>query len=184
MTQCVCFALVDDGDITSEDHDGSPHHVQQVTIFAPHHKNTHRGFPAIEVTLPKGLLTDLLVIHIKEGHTLLTKGKEQPMLFVTPSSGQPFSKSTICQYWSSLMDRTVHNEFQSCTITALRTAFVEGYTGAYGMPAEEWEGAANIMGNSSPAWHAHYAPTLRKRRSQAAADSHAVFRARINGGST
>lgn len=148
-------------------------------MFSPHHKNTSRGFPPIEFTLPQGMLTRLLVIHIKEGHKLLTKGKAQPMLFVTPCSGQEFSKSTFCQYWKALQERTAKGKFKPFTITSMRTSFVEAFTGAYGTSMDLWEGAATVMGNSTKQWHARYAPTLRQRRGQAAVDAHAGFRARF-----
>lgn len=148
-------------------------------MIAPHHKTESSGCQPIKFTLPQdSILTKLVVLHIREGHRVLTqKKKTQPILFVTPRSGSQFGDSTLCQYWDSLLKRTA--PFRHVTITSLRSAFVESYTAAYGVPEHEWEGAAAVMGNSVAQWHATYAPTLKQRRGQAAVDSYAAFTARV-----
>jgi hypothetical protein len=150
----------------------TPHTARAITFHAPHHKTEHRGFAPIEFKLPEGELTDLLLLHIEEGHKLLTQatGDECVSLFVT-RTGKPFSDSNFTQYWDKVMT-SAPPELSYFPPVLARTVFVEDYTSATGRPPNMWDGAAAIMGNSVPTWEACYNPSARKRRAQQAVDNH------------
>jgi hypothetical protein len=141
-------------------------------MWARHHKNDRRGFGVIKATYPLGKLTDLLLIHINEGHALLNT-KDQPYMFLT-GSGHGFKDSTFCHYWNALVARTGGAALPSSfAATALRTVFADEY--AREMPPNTWEGAATLMGTSVSQWRQTYAPSLREDQATAAADMHAAF---------
>lgn len=165
--------------LADEDEDESLEEGPQVLLIAPHHKNDRRGFDPIEVTYPKGLLGRLFEIHINEGHRLLTDD-EQPMLFVS-GSGRAFNDTTFCHLWKKILMRSPFEHFGA---SAIRSTFVEAYTGAYGMEPMHWEGAAAVMGNTTRQWRVTYAPVMRQREAQVAVDAHHEFRSRVQQGSS
>lgn len=162
--------------IVVEDDDEATEEGPQVQLTAPHHKNDRRGFDAIEVTYPRGLLGRLFEVHLREGHKLLKGKKEQPMLFVS-GYGLQYNDSTFSQAWAQIIAR--RSSFKHFPASAARSTFVEAYTGAFGMSPTHWEGAATVMGNSTRQWRVSYAPRLRQREAQVAVDAHHTFRSRL-----
>lgn len=55
-----------------------------VKLHAPHHKNDRRGFQPISMAYPRGMLGDLLHLHVTAGHSLITQG--------TPAK-------QVCSFW-------------------------------------------------------------------------------------
>lgn len=183
--------------------------VKTVSLTAPHHKTTARGFGAITISYPPGsIFTSLFETHVKEGHAILQKGQRfcasrggsEAMLFLS-GSGSSFTESTFNHFWKVLLSTTSTFQFPP---TLARTLFVEAYCGGFrvegpkkcsvliaphpccfagatgvGMPQELWSGASTVMGNSPRTWERNYAPLLRQSRAQEAVDSHAGFRANL-----
>lgn len=78
-----------------------------VKYIAPHHKNEGRGNgKPITVTLPKGDFADLVALHIKEGHRVLTMACEEPVpnTFVTKTA-KAFGDVSLCQFWSTMTQK-------------------------------------------------------------------------------
>ena len=142
-----------------------------ISFHAPHHKTESRGVAPIEFELPDGELADLLLVHIKKGHKLLTQttGEACTSLFVT-ATGKPFENSNFTQYWQKIMITSSNVPYFPPNLA--RTVFVEQYTSANGMPPEMWDGAAAVMGNHVETWGVHYNPSARKRKAQKAVDAH------------
>ena len=79
--------------------EGGGHHV--VNYIAPHHKNDRRGKnQVLTYDLPAGPLSDLMLIHIREGHGVLTRAYKhrQPHLFMS-GTGLAFSDCLFTQWW-------------------------------------------------------------------------------------
>lgn len=150
-----------------------------IRFVAPHHKNEGRGYPPIEYMLPAGDLVDMLLAHIDNNHVVLTLAEPNadynPYLFVS-RSGANFTDATFSQFWAKLM-ATAPSDLPRFTANAARTAFVDDYSGAYGVPPEMWDGAATAMGSSQGQWNVHtYRPSAMRRKAQAAVDYHSNYR--------
>ena len=166
--RCLGNHLVISGDI---DEDGDH---RAIRFIAPHHKTDRRGFAAIEIDLPSGIFTQLLLIHIDYGHKVLTQstGDYMPYLFST-RSGKPFSTVNFTHYWKSLMKTATGIPYFPPSLA--RTSFVDKYTDEFGEEPALWEGAATIMGNTVKMWNEQYNPLKRGRDAQAAVDRHSGF---------
>jgi hypothetical protein len=163
---------------------------ERVRVFIPHHKTERHTSVLvsgpIDVLLPPGPLTDLLLWWMRMGWTeAYNTITPRPLsdllslpLFMKPA-GTPFSSSELSNYWLKQQpkDNTILNKI---TLTDCRTSFVEAYT-ACERNELKWEGTAYLMGNTSQRWSKSYAPTLKRRRMQDAADAHAGVLARGGG---
>jgi hypothetical protein len=150
-----------------------------INFVAPHHKNDRRGFEQIKFRIPcAGPLNRLLLRHFDSGHALLTQatGQDVPNLFVTRRGGA-FTAVTFTHQWKTLMRSSSEIEY-FCPSLA-RTAFVSEYTNTSGLPADMWDGAATVMGNTVKMWNKEYNPQKRLREAQAAVDVHETFATRI-----
>ena len=147
---------------------------RSIRFIAPHHKTDRRGFAAIQIDLPEGIFTKLLLIHIDHGHKVLTQGTGEymPYLFAT-RSGRPFSTANFTQYWKAIMKTAVGVPYFAPSLA--RTCFVDKYTDEFGEEPALWEGAATIMGNTVKMWNEQYNPLKRGREAQAAVDRHSAF---------
>lgn len=138
---------------------------------------------AIQIVLPEGDLTELAMLHITKGHAIMCNkvGVSQPHLFMT-SSGSSFvaSKAALNYWWgTALGGRWCHKLPQWTPQFAPskgRTMYVEHVTALTGNTPAEWDGAAQCMGSSAKQWSLHYAPGMRARQMQAAADNHHMMR--------
>lgn len=148
-----------------------------IQIQVVHHKNdrraSHNG--PLEFTFPDGLLTKLLLTHIKQGHKVLTqaKGEKVVHLFVSRYSN-PFSATTFNHYWENLMQRVDTMGQPYFAPSLARTMYVEDYTSEQGVHPDMWDGAAAVMGNSVNVWSS-YNPSKRKRAAQRAVDAHTEY---------
>ena len=147
---------------------------RSLRFIAPHHKTDRRGFAAIQIDLPGGIFTKLLLIHIDHGHKVLTQGTGDymPYLFST-RSGKPFSTANFTQYWKAIMKTAVGVPYFAPSLA--RTSFVNTYTNEFGVEPALWDGAATIMGNTVKMWNEQYNPLKRGREAQAAVDRHSAF---------
>jgi hypothetical protein len=130
--------------------------------------------------VPQGPLANLLLLHIKEGHSVLCEsiGKDQPLLFMT-RAGNGFDDVTFPQWWASFFDSQwgPPSDVTYFPPNKGRTLFVKHYMATTGNHPEDWEGAAYAMGNSTKQWREHYAPQMRDRLAQDAVNSHQQWRA-------
>jgi len=137
------------------------------------------GAAPLEYTFPSGPLTKLLLVHIKQGHEILTqtKGDSKMVRLFVSSRGSAFKDpSNFTQYWEILM-RQVDTMGQAYFAPSLaRTMFVEDYTGAHGAEPEFWDGCAAIMGNTPAQWGASYNPSRKRRAAGQAVSSFHAWR--------
>jgi hypothetical protein len=119
------------------------------------------------IDLPSGLLTSLLLVHIRAGHPTLTLSSPddevETRLFVS-DAGRAFGDATFTQYWGKQMRAAaLSHDLAYFAPSKARTIFVEAYTQSAAADLELWEGAAAIMGNTPRQWRDSYTPG-RKRR--------------------
>ena len=168
---------------------GSPRVAQErsvterrVKFVIPHHKNERHNSIAgegIAYDLPAqpNPLTRLLLIHMDEGRSVILEqsSAEQrtPYLFLN-FQGRPLghAKSTFTTYWRQLMDKTAPADIDRFPPSLARKSFVEWYTLEYGDEPEMWDGAADIMGNSTRKWQEVYNVSAKKRRMQTTLDKY------------
>lgn len=139
-----------------------------VTYVAVHHKNSSReGHSSpMSFSLPHAsVLTDLVGIHIKEGHAVLSAGAPKPSPFLfRDRQGRPFTPATLCYWWGSLMagqHGPVGGPFPDFTPSRGRNLFVSSYMKATGLDAPmDWAAAATYMGNSLKQWREYYGPKV------------------------
>ena len=149
-----------------------------VRYIAPHHKNDRRGANlVISYDLPPGPLTQLMLIHIREGHRVLASFHRhpQPHLFMS-SSGLAFNDALFAIWWHNFYVN--HNGPEPYFPPSKgRTLFVEHFIASTGhQPKESWEGAAMAMGNSVKQWKEFYAPRMKHRLAQDAVHQHREWR--------
>ena len=159
---------------------------EMIKYVAPHHKTERRqGGRVLTYMVPEGPLSQLLLLHIKEGHQMLCEsvGRDQPLLFMT-RAGNGFDDVTFPQWWASFFDSQwgPPSDVTYFPPNKGRTLFVEHFMATTGNHPEDWEGAAYAMGNSVKQWREHYAPQMRDRLAQEAVNSHQHWRA-VKGGS-
>ena len=149
-----------------------------VRYIAPHHKNDRRGSNlVISYDLPPGPLTKLLLIHIREGHGVLSRFHRhaQPHLFMS-SSGLAFTDALFASWWATFYSNHQGPE-PYFPPSKGRTLFVEHFIASTGhQPQESWEGAAMAMGNSVKQWREFYAPRMKHRLAQQAVHKHKEWR--------
>ena len=153
----------------------------RVRIFAPHHKNDRRSNKMasgpIDVLIPSGPLTDLLVFWLEEAWGMVHDGSSCNTAFSSRGgralNPKPFSPTNFSDYWTQLVQTTAPQCLVNMTATMARTSFVEAYT--RGTEQSEWEGAAAVMGNSTSTWKQHYSTVFKKRSMQDATDSFSSF---------
>lgn len=118
--------------------DGNEH----VIYHAPHHK-TDRRRDSIVYRIPDGVLTDFLLLHIKQGHPAMEQQLgRQPLLFMS-GWGQPFNDATFCQSWYIVLGGKWLPGLQSFTPhfapSKGRNIYVEHVTGVTGFAPDTWE---------------------------------------------
>jgi hypothetical protein len=149
-----------------------------VRYIAPHHKNDRRGSNlVISYDLPPGPLTQLFLIHIREGHGVLSRFHRhaQPHLFMS-SSGLAFTDTLFAVWWATFYSSHKGPE-PYFPPSKGRTLFVEHFIASTGhQPQESWEGAAMAMGNSVKQWREFYAPRMKHRLAQEAVHKHREWR--------
>lgn len=152
---------------------------QAIRYIAPHHKMDRSKPINITYVLPPGQLTDLLLLHINEGHDVMTKKfGRQPCLFMN-RLGEEFSDQTFCVWWKRVLSAKyygIHGFTPYFAANFGRRIFCEWYTAVSGYAAEEWSSAGACMGNGPKVWLSHYAPTVRQRMMQHAVDNHVAKR--------
>lgn len=157
----------------------------RVQYVAPHHKNDRKalgpGRP-ISYTFPPGPLSELVALHVQEGHAALRKGRTQPLLF-TDRAGKAFDDCTFSIWWAELL-RGPHGpagKFAAFPPSKGRNLFIGYYMAIHGTTPDDWEGAAACMGNSVRMWREVYAPQVRRaqaaRNAQRSVDRYASVRA-------
>lgn len=149
-----------------------------IKYIAPHHKNDRRGSnQVLTYDLPPGELTQLMLIHIQEGHEAMTTGSgrpAQPYLFMT-SAGHAFNNCTFSQWWFGFYC-THGGPKPHFPPSKGRTLFVEHFISSTGQQPHEWEGPALAMGNSVKQWREFYAPRMKGRLAQEAVQKHQAWR--------
>ena len=152
--------------------------AEVVRYIAPHHKNDRRGSNQVLCyDLPPGPLTQLMLVHIKEGHGVLTRffRHAQPHLFMS-TSGLAFNDVLFAQWWHGFY-HNLHGPKPYFPPSKGRTLFVENFIASTGhQPQDSWEGAALAMGNSVKQWREFYAPRMKGRLAQEAVHKHQVWR--------
>jgi len=103
---------------------------ETVRIIAPHHKteDSLQGQGPLDVTLPQGSLSSLMLAWVKSGWFCLDGKRKDPNLF-TSTYGLAFTDSTFCQYWKRLMQSAPPN-LPYFPPNLARTSFVEEWTGS------------------------------------------------------
>jgi hypothetical protein len=150
-------------------------------VLAPHHKNDRRSNKIssgpIDVLIPPGPLTDLLVFWLEEAWGVVHDGTSCSTAFSSRGgrslNPKPFSPTNFSDYWTQLVHTTAPKCLATLTATMARTSFVEAYT--KGTEEREWEGAAAVMGNSVGTWRQHYSTVFKRRSMQQATDSFSAF---------
>jgi hypothetical protein len=133
----------------------------------------------IDIILPEGPLTQLLVFYVEEVWPVLQQNCIRGCSTLFMSKGgkaldpQPFSSANFSQYWAQLLNLTAPPNLGHFTATLARSSFVEAYTKEMG--EELWAGAAAIMGNSPATWKRHYSTVFKVRAMQGAANSFSTF---------
>ncbi len=149
-----------------------------VRYIAPHHKNDRRGSnQVLSYDLPAGPLTQLMLIHIREGHGVMTHTYKhaQPHLFMS-GSGMAFTDVMFANWWHGFY-HSHKGPLPYFPPSKGRTLYVENFIASTGhQPQESWEGAALAMGNSVKQWHEFYAPRMRHRLAQEAVHRHQQWR--------
>ena len=164
---------------------------RRVKFIIPHHKNERHNSAAgegIAYDLPAqpNPLTKLLLIHMDEGRSVIleqsTATMSTPYLFLT-FQGRPLghAKSTFTTYWRQVMDKTAPADIARFPPSLARKSFVEWYTLEYGDEPEMWDGAADIMGNSTRKWREVYNVSAKKRRMQTTVDRYAQRQSNVGG---
>ena len=152
--------------------------VEVVRYIAPHHKNDRRGSNQVLCyDLPSGPISELMLIHIREGHEVLTHflRHAQPHLFMS-SSGMEFSDVLFANWWH-VFYHSSNGPQPYFPPSKGRTLFVESFIASTGhQPQESWEGAALAMGNSVKQWREFYAPRMKHMLAQEAVHSHQGWR--------
>jgi len=99
-----------------------------IRIIATHHKteDSHQGQGPLDVTLPQGVLSSLMVFWIHWGWHSLGPKRMSPHLF-TSTYGMAFTDSTFCQYWKRLMS-SAPPSLPYFPPNLARTSFVEEWT--------------------------------------------------------
>lgn len=146
-----------------------------VVLYIVHHKNDRRQFDQrpTRITLPDSPMTACLKAYLSAGRDRLLEvawSNENPVtgrLFLS-GSGAPFKDSTFVHYWSTLMATAKEFGLNYFPPTAARTIFIEDFTRS--ADAEDWPGAAIVMGNSVRQWIASYWPSRRNRLAQSVVD--------------
>ena len=79
------------------------------------------------------------------------------------------------------MDKTAPADIARFPPSLARKSFVEWYTLEYGDEPEMWDGAADIMGNSTRKWREVYNVSAKKRRMQTTVDRYAQRQSNVGG---
>lgn len=163
---------------------GEDDEEERVRILICHHKTDRRSNPLsskpIDFKVPVGDLTSLLLWWLRRGWVRVREGPggtsgNSPYVFSSRGNRgtpipKPFTETNLCDYWKQLLKTTAPLSISSAklTITLCRTVFIEAATAR--CEEEDWEGMATLMGNSTKTWVQRYAPTLKRRKCQDAAD--------------
>lgn len=149
-----------------------------VEYIAPHHKTERKTMSAIKYKLPGGVLTDFMVSHITQGHSLLGNGSQSRLFMTNTGKDLMSSKAAFNYYWDGVLHGKwcpLLYEWPSFKPSYGRTMFVEHVTAQTGNQPDLWDGPARCMGSSAKQWGLHYAPGLHARQMQGAADQHVVW---------
>lgn len=122
--------------------------IEQVVYHAPHHK-TDRRRDSIVYRIPEGVLAELLLLYLKQGHAAMEQHLgRQPCLFMS-GWGHQFSDATFCQYWYIVLGGRWLPDFKCFTPhfapSKGRNIYVEHVTGVTGFAPETWEAQVNAI---------------------------------------
>jgi len=148
---------------------------EDVTLYIVHHKNDRRcPSDPTSITLPKGMLLDLILVHINRGREALNKFVTEvtPHLFVS-NVGKPFTDTTFVHYWDWVMRGASEYGVPRFSPSFGRTIFIESYV--QDADPDLWDGAALVMGNTVKQWDASYQPSKRRRMVNMAISRHAEY---------
>jgi hypothetical protein len=150
-----------------------------VVLHINHGKtDKHGNFTPLDITIPRGPLSFLLLAHITAGQEVLVGGDINDPYRIMPlflsGGGNAFSDATFCQWWKALLKRSAPH-IPHFAPTLARTSFVENYTSEYGLRPEMWDGAAAIMGNSVNTWFKNYNPRHRNKKAQEVVAMHSRY---------
>ena len=155
------------------------YNTTDVTFHVEHGKTDKSGnFVPVDIPLPRGNLTKLLLAHIQQGQAVRLDYTPSPdgqatTLFVS-GGGNAFSSATFDQYWAGLLKRT-STDIKHFPPSLARTSYVEEYISGMGDKPRTWDGAAVIMGNSVKTWGQNYAPMWRYKKAQEVIALHADY---------
>lgn len=150
-----------------------------VAFHVEHGKtDKHGNFVPLDVILPRGNLTKLLLAHIEQGQAVRVGYTPDPEGSATSllisGGGKTFTNSTFDHYWAGLLRRTA-KDIPHFPPSLARTSYVEDFIAGMGDKPQTWDGAAVIMGNSVKTWTQNYAPTRRLRSARETIALHAEF---------
>lgn len=149
-------------------------------VFHVEHGKTdkHGNFVPLDVILPRGNISKLLLAHIHQGQAVRVGHNPDPegsaTTLLVSGAGRAFSNSTFNHYWTALLQRTA-KDMPHFPPSLARTSYVEDFIAGMGDKPHTWDGAAVIMGNSVKTWVRNYAPTYRARTSRDVIALHAEF---------
>lgn len=145
-------------------------------MHLPHHKNEGAwGRAPISFTLPKDLAV-IMMLHISQGHKLLTEyiGQETECHVFVDRQGRPFSESNLTIYWDRMLVSMGLNPPISPSLC--RQVFVHERRSAERVEGPSDRGAAMVMGHSLAQWSKWYDLDFHSRESQQAVDAMATWR--------
>lgn len=138
----------------------------------------HDNFVSLDVILPRGNLTKLLLAHIGQGQAVRIGYSPAPdgsaTTLLVSGGGNAFTNATFDHYWTGLLKRTAP-DIPHFPPSLARTSYVEDFISGMGDRPQTWDGAAVIMGNSVKTWKRNYAPTQRIRSARDVIALHAEF---------
>ena len=147
-----------------------------LSLYLPHHKNEASwGRAAIRFQLPQEL-TELMSLHLSQGHTLLTEymgNEEQPHVFVDYQA-RPFTDSNFTIYWGRIM--RAYGLQDTISPSQCRQVFVHERRSAERVEGPSDKGAAMVMGHSPKQWDKWYDLDFHARHAQQAVDAMATWR--------
>ena len=156
-----------------------------VRFIIPHHKNERHGGlsgqqQVYDLPPQPNPLTRLLLIHMDEGHALLSRkvagGTAQAVHLFRHTNGKSFADDKVffSTYWANLMKATAPPDVPHFPPSRARKSFVEWYVMEHGDAPDLWDGSADIMGNSIRQWQDTYNVSRKRRRMQSAVDAAAA----------
>jgi hypothetical protein len=154
-------------------------HNTRISCITVHGKNERTSVGCnLKLQLPPGDFTDLLLVHIRVGHSILQLESCNPSPYLFNSDKGQNMAERNCDFtaaWGKIMKRCPVAKAMAIPYfppSKARTSFVQGYRGGMGVDPKMWDGAAACMGNSVRQWDATYDKRKRGRMAQEAVNQH------------